>query len=52
MLFLHSFSSMLIVGAGRDAKQVAKQIAARSKELAKRVAVTRVPAIAEEQALS
>jgi putative flavoprotein involved in K+ transport len=52
MLFLHSFSSMLIVGAGRDAKRVAKQIAARSKELAKRVAVTRVTAMPEEQVLS
>lgn len=29
MLFLHSFSSMLILGAGRDAKRVAQQIAAR-----------------------
>jgi putative flavoprotein involved in K+ transport len=28
MLFLHSFSSMLIVGAGRDAKRVAEHIAA------------------------
>jgi putative flavoprotein involved in K+ transport len=31
MLFLHSFSSMLVLGAGRDAKRVAKHIAARSK---------------------
>jgi putative flavoprotein involved in K+ transport len=52
MLFLHSFSSMLIVGAGRDAKRVAKEIARRSKEVAKQVPVPRVPAIAEEQALS
>jgi putative flavoprotein involved in K+ transport len=29
MVFLHSFSSILIIGAGRDAKRVAKQIAAR-----------------------
>jgi putative flavoprotein involved in K+ transport len=28
MLFLHSFSSMLILGAGRDAERVAKHIAA------------------------
>src|SRR5439155_6599632 len=29
MLFLHSFSSMLVLGAGRDAKRVADHIAAR-----------------------
>jgi putative flavoprotein involved in K+ transport len=29
MLFLHSFSSMLILGAGRDAKRVAKHIVSR-----------------------
>ena len=29
--FLHSFSSMLIIGAGRDGERVAKQIAARAK---------------------
>jgi putative flavoprotein involved in K+ transport len=29
MLFLHSFSSMLILGAGRDAERVAKHIASR-----------------------
>lgn len=52
MVFLHSFSSILIVGAGRDAKRVAKQIARRSKELARQVPVPRVPTIAEEQALS
>jgi putative flavoprotein involved in K+ transport len=32
MLFLHSFSSMLVLGAGRDAKRVVEQIAARSKQ--------------------
>jgi putative flavoprotein involved in K+ transport len=32
MVFLHSFSSILIIGAGRDAKRVAKQIAARRAE--------------------
>jgi hypothetical protein len=31
MLFLHSFSSMLVLGAGRDAKRVADQIAARQQ---------------------
>ena len=30
MLFLHSFSSMLVLGAGRDGERVAKHIAARS----------------------
>ena len=30
LLFLHSFTSMLIAGAGRDAERVAKHIAARS----------------------
>lgn len=29
MLFLHSFSSMLVLGAGRDAERVAKHIASR-----------------------
>jgi putative flavoprotein involved in K+ transport len=37
MLFLHSFSSMLVLGAGRDGERVAKHIAAR----ASRVEVTR-----------
>jgi putative flavoprotein involved in K+ transport len=32
MLFLHSFASMLIAGAGRDAEHVAKHIATRAKE--------------------
>jgi putative flavoprotein involved in K+ transport len=31
MLFLHSFASMLIAGAGRDAERVAKHIAAKAK---------------------
>ena len=31
MLFLHSFSSMLILGAGRDAERIVKHIGARSK---------------------
>ena len=30
--FLHSFSSMLILGAGRDGERVASQIAARARE--------------------
>jgi len=30
MLFLHSFSSMLVLGAGRDAKRVAKHIESRA----------------------
>ena len=29
--FLHSFSSMLILGAGRDGERVASQIAARAR---------------------
>jgi putative flavoprotein involved in K+ transport len=32
MLFLHSFSSMLVLGAGREAKWVVEHIAARAKE--------------------
>jgi putative flavoprotein involved in K+ transport len=32
MLFLHSFTSMLIAGAGRDAERVAKHIAARRRD--------------------
>lgn len=32
MLFLHSFSSMLILGAGRDAERVAKHIASRASK--------------------
>ena len=33
--FLHSFSSMLILGAGRDGERVASQIAARARSRAK-----------------
>jgi putative flavoprotein involved in K+ transport len=51
MLFLHAFSSMLILGAGRDAKRIAEHIARRSKELSTQQAVTRAPAIAEKQAV-
>jgi putative flavoprotein involved in K+ transport len=32
MLFLHAFSSMLVLGAGRDAKWVVEHIAARASE--------------------
>jgi putative flavoprotein involved in K+ transport len=32
MLFLHAFSSMLVLGAGRDAKRVVDHMAARAKE--------------------
>jgi putative flavoprotein involved in K+ transport len=32
MLFLHAFSSMLVLGAGRDAKRVVDHIAARAQE--------------------
>ncbi|HEV2711985.1 MAG TPA: NAD(P)-binding domain-containing protein [Gaiellaceae bacterium] len=52
MIFLHSFSSTLVIGAGRDGRRVAEQIAARSKKLAKQMAVTRIPEMAEQQALS
>ena len=45
MLFLHSFTSMLIGGAARDAERVAKQIAA---ERAPRPAVTSAAAVAEQ----
>ncbi len=50
MLFLHSFSSMLILGAGRDAKRVAEHIVTRR---AKSGATARrsVPLTAAEQAL-
>ena len=36
MLFLHSFSSMLVLGAGRDGERVAKHIAARAAEADRR----------------
>jgi len=35
LCFLHSFSSMLILGAGRDGERVASQIAARARDRAK-----------------
>jgi putative flavoprotein involved in K+ transport len=50
MLFLHSFSSMLILGAGRDAERVAKHIVARQS---KRQAVARpLAAVADGQVTS
>ena len=36
LCFLHSFSSMLILGAGRDGERVASQIAARARSREKR----------------
>jgi putative flavoprotein involved in K+ transport len=52
MLFLHSFSSMLILGAGRDAQRVAKQIAARRAKgrVGSRKSAAGVATIADEQA--
>jgi putative flavoprotein involved in K+ transport len=38
MPFLHSFASMLILGAGRDGKRVAKHIAARGERVATKAA--------------
>jgi putative flavoprotein involved in K+ transport len=32
MLFLHSFSSMLILGVGRDAERVAKHLVSRASK--------------------
>jgi hypothetical protein len=46
MLFLHSFSSMLILGAGRDAERVAKHIASRR---AMAGATARMTRLAEEE---
>jgi putative flavoprotein involved in K+ transport len=43
LLFLHSFSSMLILGAGRDAERVAKHIAASGAD-ARRAVHAEVPA--------
>jgi putative flavoprotein involved in K+ transport len=52
MLFLHSFSSMLIIGAGRDAKRVAKQIVARPTRSRVRARTNggRVATVSEENA--
>ena len=52
MLFLHSFSSMLILGAGRDARRVAKQIQARRSASRKASPARngRIAPVADEQA--
>jgi putative flavoprotein involved in K+ transport len=52
MLFLHSFSSMLIIGVGRDAKRVAKQIATRRVDgrVTARANGRHVATVAEEKA--
>jgi putative flavoprotein involved in K+ transport len=46
MLFLHSFSSMLILGAGRDSERVVKHIASRRPSEARTVA--EAPTLAED----
>lgn len=46
MLFLHSFASMLIAGAGRDAERVARHIAARPKEETADASESRLQAVA------
>ena len=51
--FLHSFASMLIAGAGRDAERVAKHLVARSSNGRVRAASTGpVATLAEKQAAS
>ena len=53
MLFLHSFASMLIGGASKDAERVAKHLVARSSEGRAPVASTApVAALAEKRAAS
>ena len=52
MLFLHSFSSMLVLGAGRDAKRVAEHIAGQAEDRAKAQVEHGAPALAESQAAS
>ncbi len=53
MLFLHSFSSMLILGAGRDAKRVAQHIASRHSTVRAMAQVTPgIPSLADERAAS
>ena len=44
MLFLHSFSSMLVIGAGRDSKRVAKHLVSRRS----RQPFSETPALAED----
>jgi putative flavoprotein involved in K+ transport len=51
MLFLHSFSSMLVLGAGRDAKRVVDHIAARQTDpAAATVERPKLTNVAEERA--
>ena len=53
MLFLHSFTSMLIAGARRDSRRVAEHLMARSSERRVWAASTApVAALAEKQAAS
>jgi putative flavoprotein involved in K+ transport len=53
MLFLHSFSSMLILGAGRDAERVAKHIAVRqAKGRAMAQVAPGIPSLADERVAS
>jgi putative flavoprotein involved in K+ transport len=52
MLFLHSFSSMLVLGAGRDAKRVAEHIVRQAKSRATARVGHSASAFAEEQAAS
>ena len=53
MLFLHSFTSMLIAGASRDAERVAEHLVARSSEGHAQVASTApVGAVVEKRAAS
>ena len=52
MLFLHSFSSMLVLGAGRDAKRVAEHIVGQARGRAQAYVGQSAPALAEEQATS
>jgi putative flavoprotein involved in K+ transport len=50
MLFLHSFSSMLVLGAGRDAKRVAEHIVSRKARDGAR-ARRSLPSLTQEQAV-
>ncbi|MGH3018438.1 MAG: flavin-containing monooxygenase, partial [Gaiellaceae bacterium] len=53
MLFLHSFTSMLIAGTSRDTERVVKHLVARSSEGRAQVASTApVAALAEKRAAS
>ena len=49
MLFLHSFSSMLVLGAGRDSEQVVKHLTARAAS-ARRAAGSEPVALVEDGA--